>query len=173
MEQIPNQEKPINSEELHIEKSHFFGKLFWIKPNSGEIIKARDLSLNIERKIGDEVVSNGRIFKPKGTKGIIKSFKEDTCYIGVEWEDKTVSFMKDEDLLETFNGEEKAVLIKKGIEVFDKAYQLALEKGNERLARRILGFKEEAQNKNVNLEDLLYTTKECKNFIERDGVLKG
>ncbi len=167
MENPRTPETKIQPEKLVI-KSHFLNKLFWIKQDSEEIIKVIDLNSKAERRIGDEVFSSGR-FLEKGVKGIIKNFKDDTCYIGVEWEDGTTSFVKDKDLMELYGDEklEKDFIIKKGIEVFDTAYAIALEKGNNRLASRIITFKREIGSADLKMDDLLYTIKECQKFIDK------
>lgn len=155
--------------EKFVVRSRFLNKLFWLKPDAEEIIKVIDLYSKDERKIGDEVLSNGRFVK-KGIKGVIKNFKDDTCYIGVEWEDGTTSFVKDKDLMELYGDEklEKEFIIKKGIEVFDTAYAIALEKGNNKLASKIIGFKREIGSADLKMDDLLYTIKECQKFIDKN-----
>ncbi len=155
--------------EKFVIKSRFLNKLFWVKPDLTEIIKVIDLNSKAEREIGDEVFSSGR-FLEKGVKGIIKNFKDDTCYIGVEWEDGTTSFVKDKDLMEVYGDEklEKDFIIKKGIEVFNTVYAMALEQGDNKLARRILGFKREIGNADLKMDDLLYTIKECQKFIDKN-----
>jgi len=164
-----NPEIKKESEEFFVTKSSLSDKLFWVRPDSGEIIRVRNLNSGIVRKIGDEVVSNGRIFKPEGVKGIIKSFQDDTCYMKVEWEDGTESFMKDKDLVEPNKDkkQEKELLIKQGLEVFDASYTTALKQGKKKLAERIASFKEETKDENLNVEDLSYTIKECLRFINK------
>ena len=161
-----NRRKP---EELFMIRSRFPGRIFWTNPSSQEIVQVKSPGLEIIRKVGDEVVSNGRIFKPEGTKGIIKGFREDTCYIKVEWEDGTISFMKDKDLVETHEDkkQEKELLIKQGLEIFDAAYAIALKQGKKKLAERIASFKEETKDENLNIEDLSHTIKECLKFINK------
>ncbi len=70
---------------------------FWKKQGSEKIVQAK--GGGPIRKLGDEVVSNGRMFKEKGTKGVIEKFQKDSCYIGVKWEDNSFTYMKDKDLV--------------------------------------------------------------------------
>ena len=164
-----NPEIKKESEKFFVIHSRFLNKLFWIKPDSEEIIRVRDLNSGAVRKIGDGVISSGRIFKSEGAKGIIKGFRDDTCYIKVEWEDGAISFMKDKDLKDSLNDkeQERELLIKRGLEVFGVAYTIALEQGKKKLAEKIALFKEETKDENLNIKDLSYTIKECLKFINK------
>ena len=170
---VPGPKKQIEEEPLFIEKSDFLNKLFSIKQSSKEIVQVRDLNSKIVRKIGDQVISNGRIFQKEGVKGVIKSFKDDTCYIGVEWEDGTTSFMKDKDLIGIVNEkQEKDDLIKQAVEIFEIAQKIALKLKNKRVENIITLYKEEIKNPDLNIKDILFTIKECRKFINKHKNLE-
>lgn len=158
-----------NTKELFMKKSGFSNRILYIDLNSQKIVQVKDPDLDIIRRIGDEVVSNGRIFKPKGIKGIIKGFQDDSCYIKVEWEDGDISFMKDKDLTPALKIEEqeRELLKEQYYQTFDLARGIALKQGKKGIVEEMIRLKDIKGNTVKEIEELSQAAKMCRGFIKR------